>query len=128
METTDLFGIPVPSTDPVFLAFVIVHIAISLVAVISGLLAMFSEKTSTRHRANGRVYFWSISISFVTVLILSFMRWPHNIHLLTIGVLTFGLAFLGRKLAKGKITWMDAYSYYLYGTILCSIAHRFLCR
>lgn len=97
-----MFGIPVPSTDPVFLAFVIVHIAISLVAVISGLLAMFSEKTSTRHRANGRVYFWSISISFVTVLILSFMRWPHNIHLLTIGVLTFGLAFLGRKLAKVK--------------------------
>jgi uncharacterized membrane protein len=102
METTDLFGIPVPSTDPVFLALVVVHIAISLVAVISGLFAMLSEKTSTLHRANGRVYFWSISISSVTVLILSFKRWPHNIHLLTIGILTFGLAFLGRKLARVK--------------------------
>lgn len=101
-QLTNLFGIPVPSTDPVFLVFVIVHIAISLVAIISGILAMFSEKTSTRHRANGRVYFWSISFSFVTVLILSFMRWPHNIHLLIIGLLTFGLTFLGRKLSKVK--------------------------
>ena len=102
MEATNLFGIPVPSTDPVFLMFVVVHIAISLVAVISGLLAMFSEKTSTRHRKNGRVYFWSISTSFITVVILSFMRWPHNTHLLTIGILTFALTFLGRKLAKVK--------------------------
>jgi hypothetical protein len=104
MQKTDLFGIPVPSTDPVFLAFVAVHIAISLVAVVSGLLAMFSEKTSTRHRANGRIYFWSISTSFVTVVILSIMRWPHNINLLFIGVMTFALTFTGRKLAKVKST------------------------
>lgn len=102
METTNLFGIPVPSTDPVFLAFVFVHILISLAAVVSGLLAMFSEKTSTMHKINGRVYFWSISTSFVTVVILSIMRWPHNIHLLTIGILTLGLTFTGRKLAKTK--------------------------
>lgn len=61
METTDFFGIPVPSTDPVFLTFVVGHIAISLVAVITGLLAMFAEKTSIRHKKSGSVYFWSIS-------------------------------------------------------------------
>lgn len=99
-----LFGIPVPSTDPVFIAFVIVHIAISLVAVGSGLLAVFAEKTSIRHKKNGSVYFWSISLSFVTVLILSFMRWQHNIHLLVIGVLTFCLTFTGRTLAKKRPT------------------------
>jgi hypothetical protein len=102
MDTTDLFGIPVPSTDPAFLTFVVVHIAISLVAVISGLLAMLSEKTSTRHRTNGRVYFWSISASFVTVILLSLISWPHNIHLLTIGILTFGFTFIGRRLANMK--------------------------
>lgn len=101
-EQTDLFGIPVPSTDPVFLAFVVVHIAISFAAVISGLLAMLADKTSSRHRRSGRVYFWWILTSFVTVVILSFMRWPHNIHLQTIGILTFGLAFTGRKLAMIK--------------------------
>jgi hypothetical protein len=99
-EQTDLFGIPIPSTDPVFLVFVIVHIAISLVAVISGLMAIFAEKTSIRHKKNGSVYFWSISFSFVTVVILSLMRWPHNIHLLVIGVFTFCLTYSGRILAK----------------------------
>jgi len=105
-EQTDLLGIPVPSTDPVFIAFVIVHIAISLVAVISGLLAMVAEKTSVRHKKKGSVYFWSISFSFVTVVIQSSMRWPQNVHLFVIGVLTFCLTFTGRTLAKRRpIGW-----------------------
>jgi len=101
-EQTDLLGIPIPSTDKIFIAFVIVHILISLVAVVTGVLAMFAEKTSVRHRRNGSIYFWSISFSFVTVLILSMMRWPHNIHLLTIGTFTFCLTYLGRTMAKSK--------------------------
>jgi hypothetical protein len=102
-EQTDLFGIPVPSTDPVFLTFVIVHIAISIVAVISGLLSMLAEKTSIRHRKSGSIYFWAISFSVVTVVVLSLMRWPHNIHLLIIGVLTFCLTYTGRRLAKKRV-------------------------
>jgi uncharacterized membrane protein len=106
METTDLFGIPIPSRDPVFLAFVVVHIAISFAAVISGLLAMLSEKTSSTHRINGRVYFWSISTSSVTVAILSLMKWPDNIHLLIIGLLTLSLTVVGRQLSKIKsVRW-----------------------
>jgi hypothetical protein len=101
-EQTDLFGIPVPSTDGVFLTIVVIHIAISLVGVVSGLLAMFADKTSPRHYKNGRIYFWSISFSSSTVVILSFMRWPHNIHLLIIGVLTFMLTYAGRRLARTK--------------------------
>ena len=30
------------------------------------------------------------------------MRWPHNIHLLTIGVFNFGATLTGRQLAKAK--------------------------
>lgn len=102
-EQTDLFGIPVPSTDKVFLTFVVVHIAIALVAVVSGFLAMLSDKTSQQHRRRGTVYFWSMVGAFVTILILSVMRWPHNIHLMTIGVLAFASAYTGRILAKRKI-------------------------
>lgn len=101
-EQTDLFGIPIPSTDPIFLTFIIIHIGISLIAVVAGLVAMLAEKTSRRHQKNGRLYFWSISFSFLTVVVLSLMRWPQNIHLLTIGILTFCLTFAGRKLAKTK--------------------------
>ena len=54
-EQTDLFGIPIPSTDPVFLTIVIIHIGISLVAAITGLMAMLSEKTSIRHKRNGNI-------------------------------------------------------------------------
>jgi len=101
-EQTDLLGIPIPSTDNTFIAFVVVHIFISLAAVVSGLMAMLAEKTSRNHPRFGKLYFWSVSFSFVTVLILAFMRWPHNVHLLVIGVMTFGLCYTGRNLAQRK--------------------------
>ena len=63
---------------------------------------MLAGKDSIRHKRNGNIYFWSISFSFLTVIILSLMRWPLNVHLLTIGILTFSLAFTGRKLARAK--------------------------
>jgi hypothetical protein len=84
-ERTYLFGIPVPSTDKVFLAVVVIHILIAIMAVTVGIAA----KTSRRHKRFGSLYFWSMTTSFATILILSIMRWPHNIHLLTIGALAF---------------------------------------
>ena len=99
-ETTDLFGIPVPSTDRVFLGFVIVHILISIVAVLSGLMAMLFDKGERSHRHYGRIYFWSVLSSFPTVVILSVMRWPHNNHLLLIGVFALTFVFTGYRLAK----------------------------
>ena len=101
-EETILFGIPVPSTNKLFLIIVAVHIALGLICVISGLVSMLSEKGNRLHTLAGKVYFWCMSFSFTTVLILSFMRWPHNIHLLTIGVFNFGVTLTGRQLAKVK--------------------------
>ena len=101
-ERTDLFGIPIPSTNNIFLTIVIVHILISLTAIVCGVLAMFTEKTSKNHKRRGNLYFWCISLSFVTIVILSIMRWPHNIHLLTIGIFNFGATLTGRQLARAK--------------------------
>jgi len=47
-DETDLFGIPVPSTDPVFIFIIIIHIGIGLLCVVSGLVAMLSEKTKEK--------------------------------------------------------------------------------
>ena len=102
-ESTDIFGIPVPSTDSTFLSFVVVHILISLVAVVSGLVAMLSDKGKRRHSTYGKVYFWSMLFSFCTVIILSVMRWPHNIHLLSIGILAIGSTMVGYWLAKNRM-------------------------
>lgn len=98
--TTDLFGIPVPSTDGVFLTVVVIHIFISLICVISGLIAMLTEKGGTKHSFSGRVYLWAMLSALITVVMLSIMRWPHNIHLLIIGVLASASAYLGYRLTR----------------------------
>ena len=102
-ESTDIFGIPVPSTDPIFLRFVVVHILISLVAVVSGVVAMLSDKGKRRHSTYGKIYLWSMLFSFCTVITLSVMRWPHNIHLLSIGILAIGSTMVGYWLAKNRM-------------------------
>jgi uncharacterized membrane protein len=119
--TTDLFGIPVPSTNPVFLTFVVVHIIISLTCVVSGALAMFADKGGKRHSIYGKVYFWSMLSAFVTIVILSIMRWPHNIHLLSIGILAVSCVYLGWRLAKNqKKNWTRLH------TILMGSSYIFL--
>lgn len=103
-ETTDLFGIPVPSTDTLFLTIVVIHIAIALSCVVGGLFAMLSEKGQRRHIVAGKVYYWSMACSLVTIVMMSVMRWPHNIHLLMIGLFAFTFTHLGRRLARNKKT------------------------
>jgi uncharacterized membrane protein len=102
-ETTDLFGIPVPSIDKTFLMVVVIHILLSLVAVITGLFAMFAGKGPGLHRKSGKAYFFSMLSSFGTVMILSIMSWPRNIHLLLIGTFAAILTYAGSWLAKVKI-------------------------
>jgi uncharacterized membrane protein len=101
-DTTDILGLPVPSNDPAFLTFVVVHILVALTAVVSGLVAMLSEKQKSGHPRAGKIYYASIAISFLLIIVLSIMRWPHNTHLLVIGILTFACAYSGRQFAKRK--------------------------
>jgi hypothetical protein len=100
--TTDIFGLPVPSTDKFFLAIVVIHILIALAAVLSGLFAMLISKTSARHPFFGKLYFWAMWFSFLCIVILSIMRWPHNAHLLGIGILAIGFTLAGYWMAKTK--------------------------
>ncbi len=101
-ETTDIFGIPVPSTDRVFLTFVVIHILVSLVAVIAGLLAMLSDKVKKRHPFFGRIYFWSMVFAFATIVILSIMRWSPNVHLFVIGTLAITCTYFGYRFARNR--------------------------
>jgi len=59
-EHTDILGIPVLSTDKLFLTFIVVNILVSFVAVISGLIAMFADKGKTAHSTTGKLYYWSM--------------------------------------------------------------------
>jgi len=99
---TIIFGIPIPSDDRVFLAIVVIHILLGLVAVVTGLAAMLSQKKKGRHSMWGKLYFISMVLIFVSVIPLTIMRWPLNNHLLVLGTLAFGSAHYGRRLVRRK--------------------------
>ena len=79
-STTVVLGIPIPSTDPVFLGIVAIHVLFGMAAVIAGAAAMLSRKRRGRHSSRGTTYFWCLCGVFVTMSTLSFMRWPENAH------------------------------------------------
>jgi uncharacterized membrane protein len=97
--STNLFGIVVPSTDPFFLAVVGVHVLLGLACVLSGLVAMLSNKGRGRHSTFGTIYFWCMAGVFLTMAILAIMRWSEDAVLFGLGVLAFGLALVGRMAA-----------------------------
>jgi hypothetical protein len=101
-DTTVVLGIPIPSTDPVFLGIVGVHIVFGLATVTAGAVAMLSLKGRGRHSNFGTIYFWCLSGVFVTMSALSFMRWAENYHLFFLGALSFASAFFGRTAARRK--------------------------
>ena len=99
-NTTVVLGIPIPSTDPMFLAIVGAHVLFGLAALISGAVAMLSKKGRGTHSNLGTLYFWCLFGAFVTMSILSFMRWAQNYHLFILGVLSFLSAYIGRNAAR----------------------------
>jgi hypothetical protein len=91
-----VLGIPIPSPSPFFLTTVGVHVAAGLICVIAGVVAMLSSKRVGRHPSAGTVYYWSLVVVFVSMTVLSIMRWPHDIHLFILGILSFAAGFIGR--------------------------------
>jgi hypothetical protein len=99
--TTVVLGIPVPSTDPVFLTIVGVHVLFGLAATGTGAAAMVSAKGRGRHSRAGTFYFWCLCGVFLTMSALSVMRWRESYHLFVLGIIAFGAACLGR-IASGR--------------------------
>jgi len=89
-------GIPLPSSTPLFLTLIGVHVAFGLVCVVAGLAAMLSDKGPRQHAGAGTVYFWSLCGVCFTATALSVMRWAETYHLFILGVLSFAAAMLGR--------------------------------
>ena len=59
-DTTVVAGIPIPSTSPIFLTVVGLHVLVGLVCVVAGAIAMLSPKRSGRHPTFGTIYYWSL--------------------------------------------------------------------
>lgn len=92
----DVLGIHVPSTAPVFMAFLAVHVAAAMTAVVTGAWAALARrKARGRHTRLGDVYFGAICVVFVTASGLAVMRWRQDYQLFLIGSVAFGAALTG---------------------------------
>jgi hypothetical protein len=61
-----VFGIPIPSSSPVFLGIVAVHVAAGLICSVAGIVAMLAPKRSGRHPSAGTVYYWGLVVVFLS--------------------------------------------------------------
>lgn len=99
---TIVAGIEIPSTSPIFLTVVGLHVLIASVSVISGVVAMLSPKGAGRHPTFGSIYFWSLSLAFLSATILSVMRWKEDYHLFILGTLAFAAAIYARQAVRSR--------------------------
>ncbi len=87
---------PDPVRLPVFLGVLAVHVLAGLAAVSTGLVAMLSPKGRGRHSRVGTRYYWCLAVVFVSMALLSGMRWAEDYHLFVLGALSFTAATIGR--------------------------------
>lgn len=99
-DTTIVFGVPVPSIDPVFLAVVRFHIVVGVISVVTGVTAMLSQKGRGRHSRLGTIYYWSLSLVVLSATALSVARWAENYQLFFLGALSFIAATFGRTVLR----------------------------
>jgi hypothetical protein len=66
-----VLGIPIPSSSPIFLSIVAVHVAAGLVCTIAGDHRHVGSKTAGRHPAAGAAYYWSLMVVFFSMAALS---------------------------------------------------------
>ena len=97
-----VLGIPIPSSSPIFLSIVALHVAAGLVCTIAGIAAMLTSKRAGRHPAAGAIYYWSLVVVFLSMAALSILRWPANTHLFVLGILSFGAGTVGRAARRRR--------------------------
>jgi hypothetical protein len=101
-DTTSIGGFEIPSTDPIFLTVVAVHVLIGIAAVVSGAVAMLSTKAAGRHPTAGTFYFWCLAALAATATALAIVRWAEDYELFILGALAFAAALLGRRARRDR--------------------------
>lgn len=102
-DTTTIGGFVIPSSDPLFLSIVAVHVLLGIASAATGLAAMLSVKAPGRHPRFGTLYFWFLTSLFVSATALSVMRWAHAYHLFIMGAFAFAAAAIGREVRRRRV-------------------------
>jgi hypothetical protein len=95
--TTNVAGFEIPSTDPIFLAVVAVHVLLGLAGILTGAIAMLSQKHAGSHPRYGTMYYWCLAGVFLTAAGLAAARWAEDYHLFVLGALSFAASYFGRR-------------------------------
>lgn len=108
-DVTVIGGIPIPSTSPVFLAVVGLHVLAGAACVVTGAVAMLSRKGRGRHSTFGTTYFWSLVVVFLSATGLAAVRWVEDYPLFGLAALAMASAYAGRSAARrgwpGWVRW-----------------------
>jgi|ERR1041385_5952764 hypothetical protein len=109
-EGVVVLGIPIPSSSPLFLSIIAVHVVAGIVCTLAGIVAMLAPKRDGRHPSAGTLYFRSLVVVSASMAALSVLRWPANTHLLVLGVVSFGAGLLGRTARRRRWPgWLSAH-------------------
>lgn len=95
-----ILGIPIPSSSPIFLSIIAIHVAAGLSCTVAGFVAMLAPKRAGRHPRAGAVYYWSLVVVLLSMTALALIRWPADNHLFALGVLSFGAGTAGRTVRR----------------------------
>jgi hypothetical protein len=95
------------------------HVPAGLISVISGPIAMLSQKRPRRHPRSGQIYYKALSVVAASAAGLALLRWPEDAYLLVLGSMAFGLASLG-VLAR-RVRWRGWTSSHVLGMSLSYI-------
>lgn len=98
----NIFGLEISSESRVFFGVLGFHVLNSLLAVVTGVVAMLSAKRPGRHPRFGTVYYWCLSFVFLTATILAAMRWSEDAYLFFLGAAAFSAATLGRTARRRR--------------------------
>jgi hypothetical protein len=101
-DTTIVFGVPVPSVDPVFLTVVGFHIFVGIVCVVAGIAAMLSRKRRGRHSTFGTLYYLCLALVVASATGLSVVRWAENYHLFFLGAVSLIAAIVARAALRQR--------------------------
>ena len=106
-DATIVAGLPIPSTSPLFLAGVGIHVADGLTCVVAGVVAMLSRKQPGRHPQAGRIYYGALVVVVITAAALAVARWAEDADLFLLACFAFVLATFGR--AAMRRGWLGRY-------------------
>lgn len=105
----------------------IIHVTCGCIALLAGLGAILLRNNTKKHRPFGKVYFWAMTVIFITAIYISIYR--GNVFLFCIAFFTYYFCITSfrslklKKLNQGqKPTWFDWLIEIFFGTVHLSFA------